>query len=206
MSIIVTERSIRIPIADDIGELIGFYNPITDRFYFFQFGYVDNQFRIIRYVKLFCECVTCTFESWDINRHWSKNMSAETTVCAVITQEDYKKFKKPIEFYAYILEIEKKLKEVCNDFYAPIGVDYSVAGYEFRLHNCKSYAYIARLTEVFEVAKVKQYYICDKAREKDLMCLEELNEKKILEHAEEKAHKLEEKITKEIEEVVGREE
>ena len=144
MTVRVTERSVRIPISDDVGEMICFYNPIVRRFYCFQFAYRDRFFRIVRYIRRICICATCTFESGGHERHWSKNLYVESMVCYEISDSEYKDFKTPAEFYAKILELQRKASENCGNCFSLFDVNYEIAGYELRIKECYSYCCASR--------------------------------------------------------------
>ena len=158
----LTERSIRIRISDDIGEAICFYNPYVRRFYCFQFGWVDRRFRIIRYLRSLCVCVTCTFKSGDRGRHWSKNLYVEAMVCDELRDTEYRDCRSPAEFYDMYLEVEREVSHRCSDCFDMFGTDYTVRGYELRVKRCYSYCcanrfeYVERRTEAGEVREVEE--------------------------------------------------
>jgi hypothetical protein len=153
----LTERSLRIPISDDIGEAICFYNPYVRRFYCFQFAYVDRFFRIVRYLRRLCLCVTCTFKSVDARRHWSKNIYVESMVCKEITDAEYKAFRSPAELWGRVLSIHRELTALCGDCFDLFAVNYEVRGFELRIRTCYSYCCCDRLTAEEEVVKTKCY-------------------------------------------------
>lgn len=154
----VTARSFRVPIADDIGEMVCFYNPYVRRFYCFQFAYVDRFFRIVRYIRRFCICITCTASSVKA-RHWSKNIYSEVAVCHTITDKEYKDIRSVEEFTVLWSTVEQSLRNVCQDFYdgfvkqAPL--EWEVAGYELRIHRCYTYGCVDRVEEDMTIRKTR---------------------------------------------------
>jgi len=152
----VTARSFRVPIADDVGEMICFYNPYVRRFYCFQFAYIDRFFRIVRYIRRFCICITCTASSVKA-RHWSKNIYGEVAVCHIVTDREYKNVKSVEEFLVLWSTIEQSLRNVCHDFYGGFtkhaNLPWEVAGYELRIHRCYSYGCVDRVEEDMTIRK-----------------------------------------------------
>jgi len=153
MTVRVTERSVRIQISDSMGEMICFYNPTVKRFYCFQFAWIDKSFRIVKYLRKVCICATCTFESGGRERHYSKNIYVESMVCYEIKDTEYKDFKTHAEFYAKILELQRKASQNCGDCFSLFNTNYEIAGYELRIKECYSYCCASRFEYVEKETK-----------------------------------------------------
>jgi len=120
-------------------EIICFYNPRTYIRYCFLFGYVEGRFRIIRFLRYFSICVTATFSSETMKRHWSKNLYVENMLCRRITFPEYAVFVEDSDFENYLREVESEVIKNLPKCFNLFGVPFEIAGIEYRTINDSSY-------------------------------------------------------------------
>lgn len=142
-----------------------FWNPRTRRRYCFSFAFIDQRFRIVKFVRRLWICSTATFESFQASRHLSKNIYVESQCCGYIDFKEYMLIRTDTAFRKKLEEIAEKLDachERCQEgFFDAIALEktivevpenirslpwlFEIAGVEFTRAGGKTYCCYSRI-------------------------------------------------------------